>query len=483
MHRQIIMSRSARRDLLHTMLGLLGACLLNVCQADTLIDVYQLALKNDPKLQAAAATYRANIEPEKQALAQLLPQMTAQGAFTGSHSRRESREASVRDNAVVNTTIHTQRTTEDGTWDVSLTQPLFDLPRWFSFRSGQAQSEQAQAQLAFEQQNLIVRVAEAYFNVLKQWDNVQAAQAEELANKEQWTQAEERFKSGVVAITDVHEARAAFDASRAQRITDQGNLSATYESLTILTGQPHNDLWLLDKGFPISVPQPADRAEWVQFALTNNYALKAALASMEAARQNSTAKASEHLPKITGSLSYQDSDVNGYQFTQPDSPFVTPPDAEGRTRSAAVRLTMPLFSSGYTSSQARQANEQYNASLQKKIETERTVIQETRAKHIAANTNVERVQAREQAIESAQSALDAMQAGYKAGTRSIVDVLQTQRNLFASRRDHANARYDYIMDLLKLKELAGTLSPQDINDLNQWLIAPQPATLSAYRAQ
>ncbi len=451
-----------------------------VSYADTLADIYQLAIKNDAKLQAAAATYRANIEPEQQARANLMPQINAEGSYAGTHSLRDSHEAVVQGNSVVDTEIRTDRTTRDGLWDISLTQPIFDLPTWFSFKSGQAQSEQAQAQLAFEQQDLIVRVADAYFNVLRQWDNVQASQAEELANKEQWQQAEQRFKSGVVAVTDVYSARTAFDTSRAQRITDQGNLAAAYETLTILTGQSHSNLWLLDTTFPVVEPQPSERAEWVQFALDNNYSLKAALAAMDAAQQNSNAKYAEHLPKVSGRLGYQEENINGHQTMTPESPFVSPPGSEDHSKSASIKVTVPLFSSGYTSSQARQANEQYNTALQKKIETERTIIQDTRAKHIAANTDVESVQAREQAIESAQLALNAMQAGYKAGTRSIVDVLLTQRTLFTARRDHAKARYDYVMDLLKLKELAGTLSPQDINELNKWLVAPQAATLSTY---
>jgi outer membrane protein len=450
------------------------------CHADNLREIYELALKNDAKLKAAAATYRATVETEKQARSHLLPQLNADGSYTASRRLQDTHEVNTSSAGLVNTEQHRASTLRDGLWEVSLSQALFDLPSWFSFKSGKALSEQAAAQFAYDQQDMIVRVAEAYFTVLRQIDNVSASQMEEIANKEQWQQNQARFTSGIVGIADVDQAHAEYEISVAKRLTDQGNLAAAYAALTAITGAPHNRLSLLNKDFAVTEPQPVDQSAWVQFALTNNYAVKAALAAMESANQNTTAKRSEYLPKITGSLSYQDDNVNGQQAISPDSPFTLPPGSETHTKMAAVKISMPLYSGGYTSSQARQAYEQYNTALEKKIDTERTITQNTQAKHIAASTDVHRVKAQVLAISAGSSALDATRAGYKSGTKSIVDVLQSQRTLFATLRDHANARYDYVLDMVKLKQLAGTLSPQDIYELDQWLVEPTVQTATRY---
>lgn len=453
--------------------------------ADTLRDIYELAVKNDAKLKIAEATYKANLETEQQAKSRLLPQVNGDASI--GRSKREQDAKSITGfttTPALSATlgnINTQTNTTNKSWGVSLSQSLFDLPAWFSFKSGRVVSEQAKAQFSADQQDLIVRVADAYFTVLRQWDNLQVALAEERTDKRQLDQAQQRFDVGLVAITDVHEARAAYDASYATRLADEGALATAYETLNTFTGLSHANLSLLNKEFPVTEPIPNDRAEWVNFALTNNYNLKASRFGMEAAQENATAKRWEHAPKLTGSLNYQHDDINGNQDSNPASLFDIPPGSDTTTKSAVLRLTVPIYSGGYTSSAQRQAAEQYNAALDRKTDTERSVIQGARARHIATNTDVQRVKARAQSIISAQSALDATKAGYEVGTRNIVDVLQTQRVFFAAQRDYANARYDYVLDMLRLKQVAGTLSPQDINDLNDWLVAPDSPKASTYQ--
>lgn len=448
-------------------------------QADTLRDIYELAVKNDAKLKTAEATYKANIETEQQAKSRLLPQINGDASI-GRIDRDQDSQSLTSIEPPVAGDINTQTDTTNKSWGVSLTQPLIDLPSWFSFKSGRVISEQARAQFSADQQDLIVRVADAYFTVLRQWDNLQVALAQERADKRQLDQAQQRFEVGLVAITDVHEARAAYDASYALRLTEEGALATAYETLSIFTGQPHANLSLLNKEFPVVEPAPNDRAEWVNFALKDNYSLKAARFAMEAAQDNATAKRWEHAPKLSGSLNYKHEDISGSQDTNPTSLLSFPPDADSDTKSAMLHLTVPIYSGGFTSSAQRQATAQYNAALERKTDTERTVIQGARAQHIATNTDVQRVKARAQSIISAQSALDATKAGYEVGTRNIVDVLQTQRVFFGAQRDYANARYDYVLDMLRLKQVAGTLSPQDINDLNNWLVEPDSPKASTY---
>lgn len=459
-----------------------------LAHSDTLRDVYDLALKNDATLRAAAATFRANQETEVQARSRLLPQVGADAAYGYTH-REQSAQGIVATGVPTPSnpfgfgsgTQSSTLDTRDRVWGVSLSQPLLDLPAWFSFQSGKQLSKQAEAQFAKDQQDVIVRVANAYFAVLRAWDNLQASLAEERSTQRQLDQTEKRFDVGLIAITDVHEARAAFDATVAQRVTDEGNVARAYEALSVLTGQNHTNLWRLNKDFPISEPTPASRDEWVQFALKNNYALKAALFGMQAAEENAEAKRMEHLPKITGSLSYRDDALRGSQDFNTTSLFATDPDSDTTTRAAMIKLTVPIFTSGYTSSARRQAAEQYNAALEQRIGTERNVVQATRSEHISVTTDVQRVKARSQSITSAKSAVDATTAGYEVGTRNIVDVLQVQRTLYTAARDYANARYDYVLDTLQLKQQAGTLSPQDIYDLDKWLVEPSAPTARTFQ--
>ncbi len=432
--------------------------------ADTLEDTYQLALKNDATLKASEATYKANLETEKQGLSQLLPQINASGDYSESDIDNSS------NNPASLTPNDYNSKTKQTTVSASLSQTLFDLSAWFTFKSGKETSKQAEAQFAYDQQDLIVRTITAYFNVLRALDNLEAAKAEERATKRQLEQTQQRFDVGLIAITDVHEAQASYDNTVVQRLTDEGDVGTSYESLAVITGQHQANLWLLSKDFPVVNTDPQSRDEWVQFALKNNYSLKASLYGMEAARQNATSKKMEHAPTLSGSYAYND---NGQDID------VSYQDTDGSTW--GVTLTVPIYSGGYVSSQRRQAYEQYNYALQTKINTQRTVVSTTRASHIIVTTDVQAVKARQQGIVSSNSALEATQAGYEVGTRNIVDVLNSQRNLYDSIRDYANARYDYILHMVSLKQAAGLLSPQDVLDINKWLVAPDDPAANQYK--
>lgn len=440
--------------------------------ADTLADIYELALKNDAQLKAAEASYLANIETEEQAFSALLPQISASGSYQDDDFDATGFNQNVL--AIVESNYQADTTS----YGISLQQNILDLSAWFSFKSGKERTKQAQAQFSYDQQDVIVRVAEAYFDVLRQLDNLEASKAEERATKRQLEQTQQRFDVGLIAITDVHEARAVFDSTVVQRLTDEGSLGTSYESLTVLTGQEHQNLWLLNKDFPVIDPDPMSRDEWVQFALKNNYALKASLYAAESARQNATAKKVGHAPTITGSFSYNDQDRNG----EVTGLFgAIPQDQESDGTSLMLRLDVPLYSGGRISSIRRQAYQQYNVALQNKIETQRVVIRNARASHITVSNDVQRVNARQQAIVSTSSALDATEAGYEVGTRNIVDVLQSQRSLYSSIRDYANSRYDYVLNMLRLKRAAGILTPQDMYDISKWLVEPGAPTANKYQ--
>ena len=446
----------------------------SLSNADTLADIYELALKNDAQLKAAEASYLANIEIEEQAFSALLPQISA----SGSYQDDDFDSAGFNQNALA--VIESNYQADTTSYGISLQQNILDLSAWFRFKSGKERTKQAQAQFSFDQQDVIVRVAEAYFDVLRQIDNLEASKAEERATKRQLEQTQQRFDVGLIAITDVHEARAVFDTTVVRRLTDEGNLGTSLESLTVLTGQAHQNLWLLNKDFPVVDPDPMSRDEWVQFALKNNYALKAALYAAESARQNATAKRMGHAPTITGSLSYNDQDRNG-EVSITGTSLIIPQDQESDGTSMMLRLQVPLYSGGRVSSIRRQAYQQYNVALQNKIETQRVVIRNARSSHLTVSNDVQRVNARQQSIVSTSSALDATEAGYEVGTRNIVDVLQAQRSLYSSIRDYANSRYDYVLNMLRLKRAAGILTPQDTYDISKWLVEPGAPTANQYQ--
>jgi outer membrane protein len=476
----------AKRHLLSISIAVIFSSQL--VRADTLLDVYELAVKNDPQLQAAKASYRANIEAKHLSRAALLPQVTAQAFYqkTDSESQRKTTTGSTLGPTTIidqqsSTTIIDQQSSTDReteSYSVSLSQAIFDLPAWFTFQAGKKISEQAEAQLAYDQQQLIVRTAEAYFNVLRGRENLDASKAEERAAKRQFEQTKQRFDVGLIAITEVHEARAIFDSTVAQRLGFEGTLAIAREDLSNLTGQAHNNLWSLKSDFPIVMPEPADRAKWVDFALANNKLLQVSNAGASSAYQSAQSKKMEHLPKIVGSFTANRDNIDGTTRFNPSSDFALPPDANNESEALRITLTMPLFTGGGISAGRRQAYEQYNAATYNAQATQRKVITGTRAQHIAVYTDVQIVNARRQNIISTRSALDATEAGYEVGTRNIVDVLEAQRRLYGAIRDYTNARYDYVIDVLKLKLNAGTLSPSDIIGLNMSLKRPKSASLS-----
>lgn len=434
--------------------------------ADNLGRIYELALENDASLKAAEATYRANLETENIARSALLPQISGAATYNANDTEATRGADPTQGNPAFTADVDIDTTT----YSLSLTQNLFDLPSWFTFKSGKSTSAQARAQLAADQQDLIVRVAEGYFNVLRARANLEASQAEERAANRQLEQTQQRFDVGLIAITDVHEARAVYDNTVAQRLGFEANLGTALEALSVLTGQMHSGLPILGEDFPITTPHPADRATWVDFALQNNYLLRATQHAVEASHRIAKAKKAEHLPSLTGSLNYSDS--NEERAT--DTVLLNfENDNEAESTVFRLDLTIPIYSGGGVSATRRQAYEQYNAALQEQILTRRQVVQQTRSLHLTVATDVQRVKARKQNIVSAESALDATKSGYEVGTRNIVDVLQSQRALFAAIRDYANARFDYVINMLRLKQQAGILSPDDIYMLNKWLIPEQ----------
>ncbi len=442
-----------KKSKLYLIIGLLSLAPIGA-SANSLQDIYKLALQNDAQLKADKATYDAGKESDNIALANLLPQINADYNYNDGKS-------DITNNLTNQLYKNTNKTKG---WEASLTQPLFDMSAWYTYKQGQKVSAQAEAQFGADQQSLIVRVAQAYFNVLRSVDKLEASLAEEDALTHQLDQTKQRFDVGLIAITEVHEAQAAFDSATAATLEARGSLGISFEALEVLTGKAENQIAPLSDKFPVVNPTPADRAEWVSFSLKNNYNLKAAKLRAQAAEDNASANRAGHYPTVNATLGYSKPDSKGNNDPSPGN-FDSSTDGS----SINVRLNVPIFSGGRTSSRTRQAvalelqaQEQFNS-------VERSTIQNTRALHLSVATDVARVQARKQAVLSNQSALDATQSGYEVGTRNLVEVLLAQRNLYQARRNYSDALFDYVIDTVKLREVAGMLTPADVQEVDKWL--------------
>lgn len=436
-------------------------------QAETLAEIYQLALKNDAQLRAANAAFNAGKQSIPRARAGILPNITGSIEMTDGGGDSSSFRTLNFPNQTFDAGATGENDDESEFYSLTLNQPLFDLPAWFTFKQGFDLDQQASANLAAEQQSLIIRVATAYTEVLRASENLVTAKAEQRAIGRQLEQTKERFEVGLLAITDVHEAQAAHDAARVNTLEAEGALDIAFEALEVMTGQPHTELAGLAAEFPIKPTDPVDRDAWVKFAQDNNFTLAAARFAMQASEKNAKAKRAEHLPRVSAKLSYSNYHQEG--SFDPDGKANQPFSLDNEPLVFSVRMDAPLYTGGLVSAERKIAQQEFIQAQENLLNTQRSTTQQARSQHLKVHTNSARVEARSLGIVSARSALEATQAGYDVGTRNIVDLLISQRLLYQAQRDYANARYDYILSTLNLKEVAGLLSPDDINKLNAWM--------------
>lgn len=435
--------------------GLSSVCcafflLTQTAQAETLQDIYLQAVNNDHRFKAAQAQRNAGVENRNISRAALLPQVagTADWSKTklDSEVATQSRPAGEYD-------------LESKGYAASLRQSIIDLSNWHNYSRGRALADVAEAEFVLAQEDLILRTANAYFAALQAVDNLATAKAEQDALAHQLEQTKQRFAVGLTAITEVHEAQAAYDSATANRLVAEGSLGIAFEALEVLTGQSYRSLSPLLNDFPVAPPEPLNRDEWVKMALDNNAALKASWFSARSAEANAKAAKSAHLPTLNGSLSYGHSEQELESFTIEDQDAAT----------VRLDLSIPLFAGGGVSATRRQAAAQYVQAREAYLQTQRDTVQNARSRHLDVLTTAATVKARQQAITSSRSALEATQAGYDVGTRDLVDVLNAQRNLYSAQRDYYNALYSYVVATLQLKQAAGVLVAADVTELNQWL--------------
>ena len=434
------------------------------CWSESISSIYDLALKNDPVMKAARANLKVGEETENISKSRLLPSLSSSADYTESERNSSASQvySFISADPFLSRSFSDTQTTSYG---ISLNQAVFDLPAWYQFKSGKALSASAQAQFASDQQTLIIRVTNAYLSVLRAFDNNETRKAEQRAIFRQLEQTKERFEVGLLPITDVHEAQAIFDDAAVNTLEAKGALNIAFDNLEVLTGERYDNLSGLSDNFLAENPNPVDSSSWVAFALQNNFDIKIAKFGKDASYNQAKAAASELYPKLTASARYSDSDTDGSQISYLPSESSSNISSLNDGHSINLSFSMPIWSSGLNAS-SRQAKQRAIASDESYEAVKRTTAQNARAQHQLVITNAARVKARSQAITSAESALNATQAGYEVGTRNIVDVLSAQRALFQAKRNYANSKYDYIYAMMSLKQVAGQLSPDDIYQLN-----------------
>lgn len=424
-----------------------------LASADDLMDVYQLAKTGDPQLLQAEAAYHAQEKTKRQVKAQLFPQLSVTGNLT-----RERQEITSISSPIPGFQPTTFYSTTRG-YDLNLTQALYRRDLMVQLHQADATVDQAEAQYQAAQEDVAVRTADLYFNVLSAADSLDFAQAEKKSYEHLLEQAEQRFNVGLIAITDVHEAQAAYDLAVAREISAQNQLALAKEQLREVTGKYPDSLAPLKDDISLPEPQPADADKWVITALDQNYQLIAARAAVEQARQAVALSRAGHYPQLNAVASYGYSDVGASLFGGSTT-------YDGQV---GLQFNLPLYQGGGIVAGTESA--QYRLTQSKEVyeQQRRATDRETRNAYLNVINAINTVHALKQALLSTRSALDATQAGYEVGTRTIVDVLQSQRDVFDAQRNYAKARYDYMVSSLRLKEAAGVLEAADVALINGWL--------------
>lgn len=447
--------------------------LIDSGSAASLLDVYEQALVNDPRIKEALANKEAIIEAKPQARSFILPQLTSSASFSDTDSDGRSTFQQkivnpVNGEAVVitNNTDFLQES-ESLQWDVTLRQAIFDYGAWMNLRKANKTVAQAEIDYLAAEQDLIVRVANAYFNVLAAEDTLEAEQAARQSIEKQLDQAQKRFDVGLIAITDVQEAQAAYDQSVANEITSKRNLATAKESLRAITDSYPGQLNKPDNNLPLIMPNPQSESDWVETSLEQNLSYLSAQVGVEIAKSEIKVQRSGHLPTIGIQASKRDIDTDSFR-SDSGSEF-SPADNENINEGVGVQLNLPLYSGGQVNSRVRQAVARHRASKEKLERVARETTRVARDSYLGVISGIATVKALQQSVKSSATALQATEAGYEVGTRTTVDVLDARRRLYSSQKNLAISKYDYLKNILQLKQAAGTLTRSDLEQINNWL--------------
>ena len=415
--------------------------------ADSLADIYDLAKQNDPQLLSVAAQRDQAFEAITSSRSALLPQINLTAGYE-----------IIRGDIDYDSAGKSTYDKNDLTAGINFSQELYNRASWITLDTAEKTARQADATYAATQQSLILRVSQAYFEVLRAQDSLVFVRAEKAAVGRQLEQTKQRFEVGLSAITDVHDAQAEYDAVLADEVLAENDLINSYESLREITGQEHKNLNVLDTDRFSASGSNSPAESLIEEAKEKNLSLLSSRISQDIARDNISLASSGHLPTLSldGGYNYSDRAQSATDY-----------DLDALN--VGINLSVPLYTGGNTTSQTKQAEYAYVAASEDLEAQYRSVVKEVRAQNNNINASIGALRAYEQSVVSARSALEATEAGFDVGTRTIVDVLDATRRLYDANRNLSDARYDYILSGLQLRQAVGTLSEQDILNIDAGL--------------
>jgi outer membrane protein len=411
--------------------------------AANLMEIYREAQQQDAAYASARAAFEAGQEKAPQGLALLLPSVNLSANAT--HNDVDSPTSNRKYNS--------------NGYNLSLTQPVYRKQNFAQYEQSKSQVIQAEAQFAVARQDLIVRVAQAYFDVLLAQDNVALAGAQKAAIGEQLEMAKRNFEVGTVTITDTHEAQARYDLTTAQEIAAQNDLEIRNRALQLILGKIPAHLNALNGKLPLVLPEPNDMTKWVAQAEQQSPQIAIQRAALEIATQEVERNRAGHHPTL---------DLVASHGQNSNSSYLT----SGTVTSQAIGLqfNLPIYQGGGTSSKVREALANQEKARQDLELGNRQAALQTRQAFLGVTSGLAQVKALEQALVSSQSSLDSTRLGQEVGVRTNVDVLNAQQQLYTAKRDLSQARYNYILNQLKLKSAVGVLQDEDVEQVNRWLM-------------
>jgi outer membrane protein len=412
--------------------------------AENIMEIYQAAQGKDATFASARAAHRAGQEKLPQGRALLLPSVNLSADTTSNHIDRSGTATNYNSNG----------------YTLSLSQPIYRKQNFAQYEEAKSQAAQAETQYSIAEQDLILRVASAYFDVLLAQDNVTLAGAQKAAIAEQLAQAKRNFEVGTATITDTHDAQARYDLTTAQEIAAKNDLEVKKSALQKIVGTIPGQLARLSEKFPLKLPDPNDMAQWVATAEQQNLQLQLQKAALDIASQEVERNRGGHYPTLDLVASYSDRNNANAAF-----------GLSGETKSTAVgvQLNLPIYQGGGTSSRVREAVANLDKAREDYEDAKRQVVLQTRQAFLGVTSGEAQVKALEAALVSSQSSLDSTKLGFEVGVRTGVDVLNAQQQFYSAERDLYQARYNYIISQLNLKAAVGTLGESDLTQVNGWL--------------
>lgn len=441
---------------LSTLIGALALVVTSSAWAQvSLMDVYRQALDKDPEIAVQRLNQESAAVQVKSGLSNLLPSVNANAGWSASSS---CNAAAGSDYQLSPDFDNCQSTTAG----VSVSQNLFALAAIDAYDALKLNASRVEIQTESAMQDLMVRVAEAYLNVLRAQDARDSIASQLAAVERQFEQTEQRYEVGLVTITDVMDAQATLDETRVALIQARNSADIALQNLSILTGETPDAIMTLGDNLPIEMPADGGVDEWIEFALANHPDVLAAERGLASGEKELRARRNNRLPVLSASASvnYSDDPTDGLDFD------------EKLGSQVALNLTIPLYTGGATQADILTSGLNNNIAEQNLELLKRSISVQVANLYRQVQSDVQNIQAQQQVVASRQSALEATEVGYEVGTRNIVEVLNAQQALFQARQAYSEARYNYVFDRLQLKKAAGQLSVADLSGLEAYLVEP-----------